>query len=80
MWRFINWYRCSDETMSERTCPDCGVQMEETNVTTEGVGDLYIETDRDSGVLDRLGVGYQTPVQAVLCPECGLTRLYADLS
>jgi predicted RNA-binding Zn-ribbon protein involved in translation (DUF1610 family) len=67
-------------TMSERQCPDCNVQMEETNVTAEGVGDLYVETERDGGVLDRLGVGYQTPVRSFLCPECGLTRLYAEIS
>jgi rubredoxin len=66
--------------MSERSCPDCAVQMEQTNVTAEGVGDLYIETERDSGILDRLGVEYQTSLSAYLCPECGLTRLYADLS
>jgi hypothetical protein len=54
--------------------------MEQTNVTAEGVGDLYIETERDGGILDRLGVECQTPLSAYLCPECGLTRLYADLS
>jgi hypothetical protein len=54
--------------------------MEQTNVTAEGVGDLYIETERDGGLLDRLGVGYQAPLSAYLCPECGFTRLYADLS
>jgi hypothetical protein len=54
--------------------------MEDTSVTAEGVGDIYVETGREGGVLDRLGVGYQTPIRAVLCPECGLTRLYADLS
>ncbi len=66
--------------MSERSCPDCAVQMEQTNVTAEGVGDLYIETERDGGILDRLGVECQTPLSAYLCPECGLTQLYADLS
>jgi hypothetical protein len=66
--------------MSERQCPDCDVQMEETNVTAEGVGDLYVETERDGGVLDRLGVGHQTPLRASLCPECGLTRIYAEIS
>jgi len=54
--------------------------MEQTNVTAEGVGDLYIETERDGGILDRLGVGYQAPLSAYLCPECGFTQLYADLS
>jgi hypothetical protein len=53
--------------------------MERTTVTAEGVGDLYVETDRDGGVLDRLGVGEQTPLHAALCPDCGLTELYADL-
>nr|WP_238330927.1 hypothetical protein [Haloglomus irregulare] len=54
--------------------------MERTNVTAEGVGDLYVETGRDGGVLDRLGVGHQTPLHAFLCPGCGMTQLYADLS
>jgi hypothetical protein len=54
--------------------------MEETTATAEGVGDLYIETERDGGILDRLGVGSHTSLDAYLCPECGLTRLYADLS
>jgi hypothetical protein len=53
--------------------------MERTAVTAEGVGDLYVETERDGGVLDHLGVGYQTPLHAFLCPECGLTRLRAEL-
>jgi hypothetical protein len=59
--------------MSERFRPDCAVQMEQTNVTAEGVGDLYIETERDSGMLGRLGVEYQTSPSACLRAECGLT-------
>jgi rubredoxin len=70
----------SGRPMSDRRCPDCDVQMEQTSVTAEGVGDLYVETERDGGVLDHLGVGYQTPLHAFLCPECGATQLYADLS
>ena len=66
--------------VSGRQCPDCDVQMERTNITAEGVGDLYVETERDGGILDRLGVGQQTPVHTFLCPECRLTQLYADLS
>jgi len=53
--------------------------MEATTVTAEGIGDLYVETDRDGGILDRLGIGEQTSLDAFLCPECGLTQLYADL-
>lgn len=66
--------------MSEPHCPACDARMERTNVTAEGVGDLYVETGRDGGVLDRLGVGHQTPLHAFLCPGCGMTQLYADLS
>jgi hypothetical protein len=53
--------------------------MEQTNVTAEGIGDLYAETEREGGVLKRLGVGEHTSLDGYLCPECGLTRLYANL-
>ena len=53
--------------------------MDGVRVTTEGVGDLHVETERDGGVLDRLGVPSHTPLETVLCPECGLVRLYAGL-
>jgi len=52
--------------MDERQCPDCDVQMGKTAVTAEGVGDLYVETDREGGVLARLGIGYQTSLHAFL--------------
>jgi hypothetical protein len=54
--------------------------MEETTVTAEGVGGLYIKTKRKKGVLKRLGIGDNTSLDAFLCPECGLTQLYADRS
>jgi rubredoxin len=66
--------------MNERQCPDCDVGLEKTNVSAEGVGDLYVATEREGGILDRLGVGSQTRLHAFLCPECGLTRLYADIA
>jgi|APHM01.1.fsa_nt_gi hypothetical protein len=56
-----------------RHCSDCDVATEKTDITAEGVGDRYIETERNSGVLDYLGIGYQTPLHAFLCPDCGLT-------
>lgn len=65
---------------AQRTCSDCDGRMEKTTITTEGIGGLYIETGRDKGVLDRLGIGSQTPVDAFLCRDCGLIRLSADLS
>lgn len=40
--------------------------MEGTDVTAEGVGNLYVETERDGGVLDRLSIGHQTPLRAFL--------------
>jgi hypothetical protein len=61
-------------------CSDCDVTMEKTNITAEGIGNLYVETERDGGVLERLGIGYQTPIHAFLCPDCGVIRLCADLS
>jgi len=64
----------------QRHCSECDVAMENTSTTAEGVGNLYIETERDGDVLDRLGVGYQVPIHAFLCPERGLIRLCADLS
>jgi hypothetical protein len=66
--------------MEEHHCPDCHEQMKNTTVTAEGVGDLYIETEREGGLLDRIGVGYQTPLRAFVCSECGLTRFYAEFS
>nr|WP_240145711.1 hypothetical protein [Halococcus salsus] len=53
--------------------------METTTATAEGVGDIYVETEREDGILKRLGVGSRTPLTALLCPECGLTRFYADI-
>jgi len=63
-----------------RHCSDCDVATERTKVTAEGIGDLYVETERDGGVRGRLGVGSYSPLHAFLCPDCGRTRLYADLS
>lgn len=60
-------------------CSQCDVEMGETTVTAEGVGDLYVKTERETGVLERLGIGAHAPLGAFLCPECGLTQLYADL-
>lgn len=65
--------------MSRRYCPSCDVEMETTAVTTAETGGLYVKTERESGILKRLGIGESTSLDAVLCPECGLTQLYADL-
>lgn len=65
--------------MADHVCPGCSVSMEQTTVTAEGIGNLYVETERNEGVLKRIGIGEQTSLDAYLCPECGLTQLYADL-
>lgn len=66
--------------MADHNCPHCDVTMEKTTVTAEGIGDLYVDTEREKGVLKSLGVGKSTSLDAFLCPECGLTHLYADLA
>ena len=72
--RAVRWAGVSDHR-----CPDCDVEMETTTATAEGVGEIYVETEREDGILKRLGVGSRTPLTALLCPECGLTRFYADI-
>ena len=64
--------------MREGYRPECNIQIEQTNVTAEGVGDLHIETERGGGMLDRLGVGHQGQFSALSCPDCGVMQLYAD--
>lgn len=83
MWPGIGYYEAAvphETHMGTHSCPECAVTMEATTVTAEGVGDLYVETDRDTGLLSGLGIGEQSALDAVLCPECGLTQLSADLS
>ena len=64
--------------MSYHHCPDCEVAMEETSVTAEGVGDLYVESEREGGLLKSLGVSDHAPLATYGCPECGLVRFYTD--
>lgn len=63
----------------DHDCPDCGVPMEAASVSAAGAAGLYVTTDRDRGVLGRLGIGESVRIDPVLCPECGLIRLYADI-
>jgi rubredoxin len=64
--------------VTDHQCPDCGVAMEPVDVTAGGTTGLFVGTERDAGVLGRLGVDEHTRLEGRLCPECGLTRLYAD--
>ena len=64
--------------MNEQRCPDCGVTMEVTKaVTTVDSESVKLETDdkREGS----LGMKRTLGVDAYLCPECGLVRLYADI-
>ncbi|MCU4752505.1 hypothetical protein OB919_10975 [Halobacteria archaeon AArc-curdl1] len=65
--------------MPQRRCPDCGVTMERTKLTSTDGFRLQINTGKRDGLLGKLGVGTTASVDAVCCPECGLVRLYADL-
>lgn len=64
--------------MHDPRCPTCGVTMEETHVTAAGSGRPRVETDREGGILDRLGIGKYTPINSYVCPECGLVQLYSE--
>lgn len=64
--------------VEKRNCMNCDGTMERTDVTTAGVRNLYIETERDGGVLDMLGVGDHVALQGFVCTSCGLTQLYAE--
>lgn len=65
----------------DRRCPDCDAKMARaTPVTAMQQERLKLRTEeRRSGVLGSLGVTRKLPVDAFVCPECGLVRWYADL-
>ncbi|HMB50037.1 hypothetical protein [Natronoarchaeum rubrum] len=63
-------------TTTERRCPDCGVGMEAGRLA--GAERFVLDEPRD-GLLGRVGVKEQFDVDAVVCPECGLIRAYADV-
>jgi rubredoxin len=61
-------------------CPDCGVSLEPVDFGMKDAYDPHVRTgEKKDGFLGTLGVEDSTPVDAVLCPECGLVRLYAQL-
>ncbi|SFR56842.1 hypothetical protein SAMN04487947_2345 [Halogeometricum rufum] len=60
--------------MSDRLCPDCEVAMAEaTHETTSDAAKLRVDAAGRSRLHGRSG----SKVQAYVCPECSLVRLYA---
>ncbi len=57
------------------TCPDCDVSMEAVEHQT--YGEERIQIKPSGGVLSTLGLKVEY-LNAYLCPECRLVRLYAD--
>lgn len=66
---------------SEKRCPDCAVEMEELTLRTVGYNKkLALVTDEPrDGLLGRLGPNKKYEAVPYVCPDCALTRLYADV-
>ncbi|WP_254535078.1 hypothetical protein [Halomarina litorea] len=61
-------------------CPDCGVTMEEMKLRTDdGFKTKLVSDEARGGLLGSLGMKEKYDVEAWVCPECSLTRLYADV-
>jgi DNA-directed RNA polymerase subunit RPC12/RpoP len=60
-------------------CPDCGVEMEEMQFQSGGHYARFVSDENKEGILGKFGVNQTYRARAFVCPECGLSRLYADL-
>lgn len=60
-------------------CPDCGVGMGEMTLTASGYNLQFVSEEDREGILGSLGAKQKFGVNAFVCSECGLSRLYADL-
>jgi hypothetical protein len=59
-------------------CLDCGVPTE--LMTLQGHSDVrFVSEENRDGLLGKLGVKQRYSAEASVFPECGLSRLYADL-
>ena len=61
---------------TEPRCPDCGVGMESGRL---GSAERFVLDEPRDGLLGKVGAKEQLDVDAVVCPECGLVRVYADV-
>lgn len=60
-------------------CPDCGVEMEEMNLSVGGNLIQFVSDENRDGILGSLGAKQRFDTSTFVCAECGLSRLYADL-
>ncbi|NHN42461.1 hypothetical protein G9C85_12615 [Halorubellus sp. JP-L1] len=65
--------------MDER-CPDCSVTLERVEFGMSDAWNPHVRTgEKKDGLLGKFGMNETVDVDAVMCPECGLVRLYADV-
>jgi rubredoxin len=60
-------------------CPDCSVEMEQMTLSAGGYNLRFVSEESTEGILGSLGVKEKFDADAFVCPECGLSRLYADI-
>lgn len=60
-------------------CPDCDVKMEQMNPIAGGHNLRFVSEESKEGILGSIGVNENFDVNAFVCSECGLSRLYANL-
>jgi hypothetical protein len=59
----------------KRKCPDCEVEMEQARATAGGYR-VNIKSEREEGILSKIGIDKNTPIQAHICPNCGMVNFY----
>jgi rubredoxin len=65
---------------TDQRCPDCGVTMEAMKLRSGGGYNLqFVSDETREGILGKLGMNQQYDAETHVCPECGLSRTYADL-
>jgi len=60
-------------------CPDCSVETESMKLDASGYGLQFVSDENRKGVLGTLGMKQRYDAEAFVCPECGLSRVYADV-
>jgi len=61
-------------------CPDCDIEMEEMTLrSTDGHILQFVSGENRDGILGSLGVKQKFGATTFVCPECGVSRLYAEL-